>query len=427
MRCLFRVISQDDVGIDGEIEVVTAKSDGNGFQTAGGIIKVQAKSGASYVKKDDGTTFATPVRLDDLEYWNNCTFPVFLIVYHPHDDCLYFKEVKSYVQGTVNVWATPHEVVFVKATDVFAPSSREAVCRQASVSPPRLSFDQKERLFSNLLPVKRLPTTLTFAKTSRTSQDRIKDEIDGYTPPFCIFEGHLFTLSDLRHEQNVLRPFCDMHTIDDLPAEQWFDEESHRANFVFLVNQLFGSHCYRCGLRYNPEFKRTYFPRENDMDEEFVKTWTSPRTNRSDKRTVVKYYEYGKFSFWRHFAAEFAFTRFGEKWFLQVQPKYLFTDDGETPSDPELVGPYTTSQKAHEHNIQVLNHVLFWAHTLADGRPRIEMTLFGEPLIVVEREPLTCVADFAIPLDPATFEEEPPSGQMALFGWDDTEEEPDEY
>jgi len=52
MNCLFRVISQDDVGIDGEIEVVTPKDDGKGFQTSGGIIKVQAKSGASYVKKD---------------------------------------------------------------------------------------------------------------------------------------------------------------------------------------------------------------------------------------------------------------------------------------------------------------------------------------------------------------------------------------
>jgi len=44
MKCLFRLISQDEFGIDGEIEVVTPKPDGEGFQTSGGIIKVQAKS-----------------------------------------------------------------------------------------------------------------------------------------------------------------------------------------------------------------------------------------------------------------------------------------------------------------------------------------------------------------------------------------------
>ena len=100
MHCIFRIISQDDFGIDGEIEVVTAKPDGIGFQTSGGIIKVQAKTGASYVKKDGATSFSTPVRKDDLDYWNGCTFPVFFIVYHPDDDALYFKEVKSYIRDT---------------------------------------------------------------------------------------------------------------------------------------------------------------------------------------------------------------------------------------------------------------------------------------------------------------------------------------
>lgn len=429
MNCLFRVISQDDVGIDGEIEVVTPKPDGDGFQTSGGIIKVQAKSGASYVKKDNGSTFATPVRRDDLEYWNNCTFPVFFVVYHPDDDALYYKEIKTYIRETPDVFQTPLEVVFDKSADLFSATANESVCEHAAVSPPRLSFDEQERLYSNLLPVKRIPTTLTFAKTRRSSKKRVKDEIDGYAPPFCIHEKILYTLSDLRHEANVLRDFCDVDSIDDMPVTDWLDDDDLRRNLVFLMNQLFGSHCYRCGLKYNPDFGRTYFPRETDNDEDtkVERTWTSPRTNRSDTRTVVQYYKYGAFTFWRHLAAEFHFVQFGRKWFLQVIPKYLFTEDGEKPCDPELVGPYTTRLKALEHNPQVLNHVLFWAHTLAGGNHRIRMTLFRKPLIVVEKEPLTTIADFAIPFDPATYEEKPPSAQMTLFGWDDLEDDTDEY
>ena len=119
MHCIFRVISQDDFGIDGEIEIITAKPDGVGFQTSGGIIKVQAKSGASYVKKDSATSFSAPVRKDDLDYWNGCTFPVFFIVYSPNDDALYFKEVKSYIRDTPDVFRPPLEVVFQKPRRPF--------------------------------------------------------------------------------------------------------------------------------------------------------------------------------------------------------------------------------------------------------------------------------------------------------------------
>jgi len=429
MTCLFRVISQDDVGIDGEIEVVTEKPDGKGFQTSGGIIKVQAKSGKSYIKKDDGSTFATPVRIEDFTYWNNCTFPVFFIVYHPDDDVLYYKEIKSYIQAAKDVWRPPLEVVFDKSTDLFSADAKDVVCSHAAVSPPRLSFEQQERLYSNLLPVKRLPKTMTFAKTRRSSYQRVKEEVEGYTPPFCIHEQFLYTLSDLRHDQNVLRDFCDVDTIDDFPTTKWMDDDELRRNLVFMFNQLLGSHCYRCGLAYNPGFGRTYFPREtdNDEDDQFQRTWTSPRTQRSDIRTVVQRYEYGTFTFWRHLAVELSFVKFGGEWFLQVIPKYFFTDDGKTPCNPQLVGPYTTRLKAMEHNPQVLNHVLFWAHTLADGHNRIEMTLFHEPLIVLEKEPLTTIADFAIPLDPATYEEKPPSAQMTLFGFVDPEDDTDEY
>jgi len=429
MKCLFRVISQDDVGIDGEIEVVTPKEDGEGFQTSGGIIKVQAKSGASYIKKDYGTTFATPVKQEDLQYWNNCTFPVFFIVYHPDDDALYYKEIKTYIRETADVWQAPLEVVFNKSVDLFSSAANESVCKHAAVSPPRLSFDEKERLYSNLLPVKRLPKTMTFAKTRRTSQGRIKEEVEGYTPPFCLHERFLYTLSDLRHEKNVLRDFCDVDTIDEMPVSGWLADNDLRGNLVFMFNQLFGSHCYRCGMAYNPDFRRTYFPRESDNDDDtkFEREWTSPRTKRSDKRAVAQRYEYGTFVFWRHLAAEFSFVEFGGKWFLQITPKYLFTDDGKKPSNPALVGPYTTRQKALEHNPQVLNHVLFWATMLADGRPRIEMTLFRESLIVVEKEPLTTIAPFAIPYDPAVFEDTAPSQQMSLFGFDGLEEDDDDY
>lgn len=432
MKCLFRVIHQDDYGIDGEIEVVVAKSSGNGYETKGGIIKVQAKAGRSYVKKDKADSFATPVRIDDLEYWNSLPFPVFFIVYHPNDDVLYFKEVQTYIRETIDVFATPYEIVFDKANDLFGSETRDAVYEQANNSPPRISFDQKEQLFSNLFKVKSLPTRMTVAKTTRSVFSSLRKKIEGYCPPFFLYEKKLFTLSDLNDPDNELRDYCKTTTIETIENQQlgvWISEPENRRNFVFLLNQLMGSHLWRCGLRYNKDFKRNYFPRLNETSKEFKKQWISPRSKRKDIRTVAKYYEYGTknvFSFWRHLAAEFSFQQFGENWFFEVKPKYLFTIDGRQPCDSDLVGPYTTSQKAKDRNIQVLNHVLFFGQFLAQKRNQIEMKVFDEVVLTIEPTPITSVANFALPLDPAVLEDDGPEHQLSLFGWVDDEafEEP---
>ena len=47
-------------------------------------------------------------------------------------------------------------------------------------------------------------------------------------------------------------------------------------------------------------------------------------------------------------------------------------------------------------------------------------------MIVIDSEPMSMIAEFAIPLDPAAYEEKPPSTQMTLFGWDDEEGYSDE-
>jgi hypothetical protein len=83
MKCIFREINKDDFGIDGEIEVVIPKPDGKGYQTTGGIIKVQAKSGMSYVKQDTETSFSSPVSKADLETWYQANYPTVYIVHHP--------------------------------------------------------------------------------------------------------------------------------------------------------------------------------------------------------------------------------------------------------------------------------------------------------------------------------------------------------
>jgi hypothetical protein len=380
MGNIWREMTKDDFGLDGEIEVVTPKVNGEGFETAGGIVKVQSKAGESYVRYDSDTSFSSPVDQNDLEYWQKCTFPVLYIVYHPNDDKLSFKEVKAYIRDTPGVFSKPHHIKFDKAKDEFTASSKAEVCKHAKVSPPRIAFDQKERLFTNLLPIRKLPETLYYATTRRKSRESIRDEIEGFVPPFCIVDGKLYSLSDLADEKCALNKFC-LGKVGTKPATEWIADEARVNDFIFLLNQLLGKHMGRCGVRYNRDFGRNYFPRESAEGTAFKRAWTSVRTGVADERTVVKYYEYGKDKFWRHLASETSFERFGGAWFLRITPKYFFTEDGEKPCDSELVGPYTTSLKADEHNSHVLNHVLFWADVLAFHKERlIEIARLNSPL-----------------------------------------------
>lgn len=415
MKCIWREITKDDFGIDGEIEVVIPKATGEGFETTGNVIKVQAKSGDSYVVQDSTTGFSTPVTKTDLEQWSKANYPVLLIVYHPKDDKLYCKEIRAYVRSTLNVFQTPLRVRFSKPSDEFTPEYFTAIRTHAESSQPRVSLQQREQLYSNLLPVRRLPT-LMHASTEKDA-DSIRDSLSGQDwSPFCVIDGRLFTLGNLRDASSTLRQFCDSD-IESMTVHDWLDAEpERRGDYVYLLNQLLGKLRYRLGLRYNKAFDRTYFPRENDADKEFMRTWYNARSNKpAPARAVARYYEYGLYKFWRHLACHLSFTQIDQAWFLRIVPRYFFTTDGVTPWDSELVGPYTTSIKAQEHNIQVLNHVLFWADALAEGKDFIALYLDGRMVLNIDRLPMSGIATFAIVDDPATFEEEPPPAQLELF------------
>lgn len=428
MGCIFREMGKDDVGIDGEIEIVVAKADGKGTEATGGVIKVQAKSGMSYVRRDSDVGFVAPIDRNDLEYWYSSNFPVVFIVYHPTDDKLYWKEIKPLVRATPGIFQPPCFIPFDKTQDEFALPSYERLCQVASVSPPRVSRQDRERLYSNLLLVKRTPQVLTHASTDHTDYTHARHAISGFVHPFCIVNGQLYTLADLRNPQCGLRSLCNAEQISDLPVDMWLKDEVRRRDYVFLLNQLLGIHLHRCGLRYNRQYRRNYFPRENDVAMEFRRNWFNVRTGRSaPARLVAKYYKYGVYRFWRHLAVELSFQQLGTSWFLQVTPKYFFTEDGYLPCDPDLVGPYTTRQKAMERNIHVLNHVLFWADILSMGQPTIEFKLDYRPVMVIEKEPLSGVANFAIPHDPAVYQEEDGSQLNFLGDLFAVEEDTDDY
>lgn len=420
MKCLFREINKSDFGIDGEIEICVPKEDGKGYISTGGIIKVQAKAGSSHITGDTSTAFSAKSKKDDFEYWNNSNFPVLFIIFHPEDDKLYWKEMKTFLKTTPEVWHPPHKVIFDKSEDVFDLECLEKLHNIAKVSPPRVSKGEKEKLYSNLLEIRKMPPLVWSAPCNDYQHEDILNNIEGYIPPFKVYNKRLHTLADLSNPECVLREYCDLSDILREPANEFWSEEDNRRVYIYLVNQLLNKQLMRQGLKYNHEYNRSYFPREKESSTEFKKEWFNIRTGKTSNklRTVAKYYEYGTDKFWRHMAARINIIMIGNKWFLRIIPMYFFTEDGNIPWDSEKVGSYTTRIKSRQTNQHVLNQLLFWSNAIAGLNSHgsmINIWLDKKPIMKIDKMPVSGIANFAIPYDPATYEEPEITEQISFL------------
>jgi hypothetical protein len=163
MRCIWREQEKDDIGVDGEIELCRPRPDAEGLIGTGKIVKVQSKSGSSYVIKDDDESFASPVAVKDLHYWSQLNVPIIYVVYHPDDDSLYWKDVKAYLADRPGAFTPPHRIEFDKTADRFDESAYPALCALCEQAPERVSTETGEKLYTNLLPVLHLPKRIWVA------------------------------------------------------------------------------------------------------------------------------------------------------------------------------------------------------------------------------------------------------------------------
>lgn len=90
---IWRSLLEEDVGVDGTIEIALGE-----FPT-GKMVGAQVKSGASYIRSETGSSFKFYPDKDDLAYWRQLSIPLFLLVHHPGDNCVYWVDVSRYVES----------------------------------------------------------------------------------------------------------------------------------------------------------------------------------------------------------------------------------------------------------------------------------------------------------------------------------------
>lgn len=102
---------------------------------------------------------------------------------------------------------------------------------------------------------------------------------------------------------------------------------------------------------------------------------------------MVKYYSYGKSTFYRHIAVDFKYQYIGRDLFLVVTPKYLFTEDGKKVLEPKLVTKYTNFLTSREFNNAYCDWLNFWWSYLSFDH--IELLIYEHPAYRALKAPAT--------------------------------------
>jgi hypothetical protein len=224
-----------------------------------------------------------------------------------------------------------------------------------------------ELLLSNLLPVKDAPKQIWSGKTTLTEPGDVKRIVPD-ADCFIIRGDRLYTFAQLTDSLCPLRKVIE--TADPITCEtiaDWLNEKDKGNWFIALLNKLLEDHL--ASLRIERESKGRFFfqPTEDGKDRSVAVGGDEPRMVAARKPAA------DGASFWVHHAARMKFVRLGHRIFLQLEPTYLFTSDGEHPLAGKSMGRMVIMWGGRQQNVDVLRNFVFWMRFLAAGQREIRI------------------------------------------------------
>ena len=371
----WRPTPNDDYGLDGELEPVEEG------EPTGKIIKVQVKSGRSYLKGETDSSFYYLASKDDLQYWDSVNVPVLLVVHDPASGRTYGAEVHSALQDDPSVRRT-RRIPFDKGENLLAQASESrllAVAKDEQRSGRifrRPGGGLSENLYSNLLPILSLPRFIYGAPTDCRTQADIRTRLgERRKTPAIPADGMLWTFADLNAQDCSLRVLCNAAKITRQSRHDWQADPNRSRLLVQLFNTCLRKKLAANGLIYDLDKNRYYFPPDDGGERRF--TWRSLR-NQINKPVVYPHVgSTGAVDYWVHWAARFRFMFFGRPAYLMVEPAMVFTRDGTQLVGGEEMGRLATARASHRYNRNVLGFLFFWKEFLREGNR--DIVVFGAP------------------------------------------------
>jgi len=357
-----------DAGIDGEIEV----RDPATSAMSNRVIRVQVKSGDSYLKAETKDEFTFHPEPEDLQYWLDGNTPVILVVCRPEKEEAYWVSIQDYFKA-----AAPQKkakIVFNKAAQRLTKDSGGELTKLAAPrawglhTPP---VPQVETLYTNLLPVTKLPSHVYIAVTKYRDPKELfpifrEKKVRGFDE-YLLREGNIISVHNLKEEP--FKSLCDQTTVERHAFGPWADAYEMWARE--LMKQMLKALAYSWYLKYTGR-DDLFYTLATDTGE--PRQWSVQGEKKASAITVYKKYQSKldptRVSYHRHSGFMSQFQLYDGAWYLMLSPTYYFTSDGKKKhsKNEEML----KKMKIFERQKAVYGQLLMWSQRL---QPKVDMFL----------------------------------------------------
>jgi len=281
------------------------------------------------------------------------------------------------------------------------PPSRGLSTPTASKVPVRIAENIDESwaadnvrdvVLGNLLEVHSFPATIWSGATTKNSSEEIWAEAPE-AEAHIIRNKRVWTLANLQLESCQLRSVIDGATVLSSSSRDWIVDEERIHWWITLLNKALKAHLSKLAIKREDGGRFFFRPNRDGSDRVWQNADDPQRTVAAKKINPLD----GSV-FWVHHAARIRFKRIGDRFFLMIDPTYLFTSDGNQPLAGQEMGRMVIMWGGRQRNDSILRNFLFWAKTMARSDRLIEIQT-GEQPIVISAIPAISVAPKGIASD----------------------------
>ena len=305
-------------------------------------------------------------------------------------------------RGTQSVPASEEEVAWIRKR------CEKQDYRQSVLSgiPDRI----EEPLFSNLLPVSKIPDTVTTALLVPGALGPLSVLREGSIALPCLVQGRIVTILGDISPNTPLWNLVEQGSIRRRNLRDWTTEKGNRHLITKILNNAVVDCARAIGLA---SFRGKLFYPCQGMKR--TKVWKTRFREKSERTVAVRMLARQLQRYvWVHSAVETRFLWLKTELVLRLTPTFVITSDGETILFGHREGTIITRLTNRIHNRGYLNSLMFWISTLSESAGGDHIELAGGT-IRVESEPLESRVGVGIQSD------RPVSEQKDVVAGDDEE------
>jgi hypothetical protein len=189
----------------------------------------------------------------------------------------------------------------------------------------------------------------------------------------------------LQSPESVFASVIDDTHVEEIPTLDLLADEDERKILTSLLNMALSRHASRKGLVPDQAKPGRFFFPPKDGGTHQIR-WIP--TKRKAPRTVAKpCIKDDRVLFWRHQGAYLKIIFLANKFYLQIIPTWVITEDGEKVRQGPDVGSLVIKWTGAERNLQIFYHVRFWSAVLRERRGNHIQISAGEQWIEISGMP----------------------------------------